>query len=97
MCARKSGYLARVKTNEIGNAAKLLGAGRAKKTDIIDPAVGVIVKKRIGDSVREGDALCEVRANPSSDTAGALNLLNAAFEIAAQRPEKPELIKYVVE
>jgi pyrimidine-nucleoside phosphorylase len=95
--ARKDGYLARVKANDVGNAAKLLGAGREKKGDKIDPAVGIIIKKRIGDSVREGEALCEVRANPASDAAGALNLLNAAFEIADQKPERPELIKYVVE
>lgn len=95
--ARRSGYLARVKTSEIGNAAKLLGAGRTKKTDAIDPAVGVIIKKRIGDSVKEGEALCEVRANPASDTAGALNILNAAFELSDQKPERPELVKYVVE
>jgi pyrimidine-nucleoside phosphorylase len=95
--ARKGGYLARIKANDVGNAAKLLGAGREKKGDQIDPAVGIIIKKRIGDSVREGEALCEVRANPASDAAGALNLLNAAFEIADQKPERPELIKYVVE
>ena len=95
--ARKGGYLASVRANDIGNAAKLLGAGREKKGDGIDPAVGIIIKKRIGDSIREGEALCEVRANPKSDTAGALNLLNAAFEITGQKPERPELIKYVVE
>lgn len=95
--ARRSGYLGRVRTADIGSAAKLLGAGREKKTDKIDPAVGIIIKKRIGDKVREGEPLCEVRANPSSDVAGALNLLNAAFEMADAPPERPGLIKYVVE
>lgn len=95
--ARKGGYLASVKTSDIGEAAKLLGAGRAKKTDVIDPAVGIILKKRIGDRVREGETLCEVRANPGSDAAGALTLLNAAFRIADEKPDAPELIRYVVE
>ena len=93
----KSGYLAKVATDRIGDAAKLLGAGREKKTDIIDPAVGIVVKKRIGDRVEMGDVLCEVHANPSSDTQGALALLNIAFGITAAVPEIPPLIKYVVE
>ena len=95
--ALKSGYLARVATNRIGDAAKLLGAGREKKTDVIDPAVGIVVKKRIGDRVEMGDVLCEVHANPASDTHGALALLNIAFVITADAPEIPPLIKYVVE
>ena len=95
--ALKSGYLARVATNRIGDAAKLLGAGREKKTDVIDPAVGIVVKKRIGDRVEMGDVLCEVHANPASDTQGALALLNISFVITADAPEIPPLIKYVVE
>ena len=95
--ALKSGYLARVATDRIGDAAKLLGAGREKKTDVIDPAVGIVVKKRIGDRVEMGDVLCEVHANPASDTQGALALLNIAFVITADAPEIPPLIKYVVE
>ncbi len=95
--AFKSGYLSKVAADKIGNAAKLLGAGREKKTDIIDPAVGLIVKKRIGDAVEMGDVLCEVHANPASDVKGALALLNTCFTVAADEPEKPELIKYVIE
>ncbi|MGI6239832.1 MAG: thymidine phosphorylase [Christensenellales bacterium] len=95
--AKKSGYLAAVAADRIGMAAKLLGAGREKKTDVIDPAVGILIHKRIGDGVKAGDALCEVRANPASDTAGALNLLNTAYEISEKPCEKPELIRYVVE
>ena len=95
--AFKNGYLAKVATDRIGNAAKLLGAGREKKTDDIDPAVGIIVKKRIGDAVEVGEVLCEVHANPASDVKGALALLNTTFTVSAEAPEKPPLIKYVVE
>ena len=93
----KSGYLSQVATNRIGEAAKLLGAGREKKTDVIDPAVGVIVKKRIGDAVEVGDVLCQVFANPASDADGAMHLLNGAFTVSAEKPEIPPLIEYVVE
>ena len=93
----KSGYLSQVATNRIGEAAKLLGAGREKKTDVIDPAVGIIVKKRIGDAVEVGYVLCQVFANPASDADGALHLLNGAFTVSAEKPEIPPLIEYVVE
>jgi len=93
----KSGYLSKVAADKIGNAAKLLGAGREKKTDVIDPAVGLIIKKRIGDTVEMGEVLCEVHANPTSDIKGALALLNTCFTVTAGKPAKPELIKYVIE
>ena len=93
----KSGYLSKVATDRIGDAAKLLGAGREKKTDEIDPAVGIIVKKRIGDAVEVGDVLCEVHANPGSDVKGALALLNTTFTVSADKPELPPLIKYVID
>ena len=95
--AFKSGYLGKVAADKIGNAAKLLGAGREKKTDTIDPAVGIIIKKRLGDAVEMGDVLCEVHANPASDVKGALALLNTAFTVTPGMPEIPPLIKYVVE
>lgn len=95
--AFKSGYLGKVAADKIGNAAKLLGAGREKKTDTIDPAVGIVIKKRLGDAVEMGDVLCEVHANPASDVKGALALLNTAFTVTPGMPELPPLIKYVVE
>ena len=94
--AMKEGFVSKIATDSIGNAAKLLGAGRQHKGDTIDPTVGVVIKKRIGDGVNVGDILCEVHANAASDVSGALGLLNNAFTIALQRPEKGALIKYVV-
>jgi len=93
----KSGYLSKVAADRIGNAAKLLGAGREKKTDEIDPAVGIIIKKRIGDPVEVGEVLCEVHANAASDVKGALALLNTSFTVTPDKPEKPVLIKHVIE
>lgn len=95
--AMKDGYLSKVATDSVGNAARALGAGRVKKTDDIDPAVGIIIKKRIGDAVRMGDVLCEIHANPASDHQSALTILNNAFSISQTKPVIPELIKYVVE
>ena len=95
--AMKDGYLSKVAADNIGNAAKALGAGREKKTDAIDPAVGIVIKKRIGDMIRAGDTLCEIHANPNSDHKTALTILNNSFTLSKEKPEIPELIKYVVE
>ena len=53
--ATESGYITSMGANDIGVAAMLLGAGRADKDDEIDLSVGIILKKKIGDSVQKGE------------------------------------------
>lgn len=84
-------------TSDLGNAAKLLGAGRERKTDVLDLSVGIVMKKRIGDSVRRGDVLCTLHANDASDRIGAYNLVRRSIEISGQMPEKKPLIHAVVD
>ncbi|MBI5715934.1 MAG: pyrimidine-nucleoside phosphorylase [Chloroflexi bacterium] len=59
----KSGYLKTISAKEIGIASVHLGAGRAKKTDSIDLAVGFLVHHKVGDKVNKGDPLFTVHAN----------------------------------
>ncbi|OCG21958.1 MULTISPECIES: pyrimidine-nucleoside phosphorylase [unclassified Gilliamella] len=61
--ALKSGYVSKIIADQIGIAAMQLGAGRATKEDIIDPAVGIILHKKVGDKVAEGEALLTIHAN----------------------------------
>ena len=61
--ASSAGILSEVDCRGLGVAAGALGAGRITKEDAIDPAVGFIVKKRIGDSIKKGEVLFEVHAN----------------------------------
>ncbi|HKV93079.1 MAG TPA: thymidine phosphorylase [Candidatus Angelobacter sp.] len=58
-----SGYVNGFMTEQIGTAGVLLGGGRAKKEDSVDPAVGIMVHKKIGDKVSPGDPLCTVYYN----------------------------------
>ena len=60
--ARESGYLSHVNGTALGLAAQRMGAGRMRKEDVIDPAVGFVMEKRIGDQVRPGDVLCTLHA-----------------------------------
>ncbi|MER3459164.1 MAG: hypothetical protein C4309_11560, partial [Chloroflexota bacterium] len=60
-----------VRAYEVGMAAVVLGAGRARKGEPIDPAVGVIVHHKVGDAVRRGEPLFTVHANDEGRLAEA--------------------------
>lgn len=81
--ANKSGYIAKIKALPIGLASCKLGGGRETKEDIIDPMVGVVLKKKIGDFVHKGDTLCEVYANKAANQEIFDGLLHA-YEIVEQ-------------
>jgi len=95
--ADEDGWLTSVDTDEIGNAAKLLGAGRERKTDVLDLSVGLVMEKRIGDRVRWGDVLCTMHVGEKSDRIGAYNLLRHAIHIGSEPVKSPKLIHAVVE
>ena len=61
--AKKSGYVSNIVADEIGVASMLLGAGRATKDDIIALAVGLVLNKKVGDKVEEGESLVTIYAN----------------------------------
>ncbi len=61
--APRSGFISQVHARTVGEAAVALGAGRAKKGDPIDHAVGFLILKKVGDEVREGEPLFEIHAN----------------------------------
>jgi len=61
--AKRSGFVANIVADEIGVAAMILGAGRATKEDEIDLAVGLMLHKKVGDQVKEGESLMTIYAN----------------------------------
>jgi pyrimidine-nucleoside phosphorylase len=61
--APRGGYVSQVHARGVGEASVALGAGRAKKSDSIDHAVGFIIHKKVGDLVQEGEPLFEIHAN----------------------------------
>ncbi len=89
--AQKDGYLSAVNCRGLGEAAGLLGAGRIRKDDIVDPAVGFIVKKRIGDPVMTGETLIELHANDELRLKKAFHHIEKCLTIE-QNAEKPTLI-----
>ena len=95
--AEQDGYVYAMETRDIGNASKLLGSGREKKTDAIDLSVGIVMKKRLGDYVKRGDVLCTLHAGEKSDRVSAYNLAKRAITISDKKPEAQKLIHAVIE
>jgi len=92
--ARRAGVLSAVHAEAVGTAVVVLGGGRRKKEDGVDPAVGVTVNVRLGDAVREGDELAVVHHR--GDAAAALALLGEAFVVGDDAPILPSLILEVL-
>ncbi|MBR2677393.1 MAG: pyrimidine-nucleoside phosphorylase [Solobacterium sp.] len=80
--ADQDGYVNRINAEGIGTAAQMLGAGRATKEDKIDPAVGLVMKVRCGDSVKAGDVLAELYVNNEDRLEEALKLLKDSIHIS---------------
>ena len=95
--ADKGGYVTKMHTSDIGNAAKLLGAGRERKTDVLDLSVGIVMNVRLGDAVKKGDTLATLHVGEKSDKVGAYNLLKKSIVIGDEKPGLKPLIQAVVE
>lgn len=79
----KSTYVAGIDALLVGEAARLLGAGRAHADSVIDLAVGVVFRKKAGDSVEPGDVLCRVYFNACDFLDPALDRLRRALTYSA--------------
>ncbi len=95
--ADKAGYITRMVTSDIGNAAKLLGAGRERKTDVLDLSVGIVMHKRLGEAVKRDELLATLHVGERSDRIGAYNLLKKSIVIGDEKPDVKPLIQAVVE
>ncbi len=85
LAVEKAGFIAEANAGKIGLASVRLGAGRAKKGDTIDPAVGIVLSVKVGDRVRRGDSLCEVHAATPEGLSQAQDELKGAFRIVREK------------
>lgn len=93
--APEAGYLAAMDTQALGLAAQDMGAGRRVKTDVIDPAVGFVLHKRIGDPVSAGEPLLTLHARSEASLEKARAQVLAALTFSAS-PVLPEPLVYAV-
>jgi thymidine phosphorylase len=78
----RSGYIAAMNCEAVGTACVVLGGGREKKEDAVDPAVGIVLHRKTGDHVTAGEPLCTIHSNSESRTARTVSLLLESFQIA---------------
>lgn len=89
--AKKAGVVSELWADRIGTAATLLGAGRATKESVIDLSVGLILHKKIGDAVREGDVLVTIHSN-EEHIDKIIQLIYDSYKITRKNVVKPTLI-----
>ena len=85
-------YLSKLDARAVGEAARLLGAGRANLESEIDLAVGFVFKKKVGDAVRPGDAVAAIHYNDTNKLQAARERFRDAFEYSPDKPWQPPLI-----
>jgi len=90
--AARTGIVGRLAARQIGHATVLLGAGRARVDSKIDPAVGILLHKKSGDHVRQGEALCTLLVNDESRLADVTTLVAKAYSLADDEMTVPEQV-----
>ena len=92
----RGGYVTSIDAEDIGAASNLIGAGREKREDAIDPAVGIILEVKAGEKVDAGSVLCRLYYTGEERVEMAAEMVEDAFRISGQKPDERELILEVV-
>jgi pyrimidine-nucleoside phosphorylase len=93
----KAGYLASMQCEQIGTACVILGGGRERKEDSVDPAVGIVLHKKEGDRVAAGEAIATVHYNAEAQAARARQLIESSCLVTEAEPlRKRPLIHRVI-
>ncbi len=92
LLADRSGIVARCDALDLGLASVRLGGGRQQKEDEIDPAVGITLRKKVGDAVAAGDVLATIAYNDEGRLASALPLAERAWHVTDEEPEPSPLM-----
>jgi thymidine phosphorylase len=90
--ARAAGYVQKLDARAVGVAAWRLGAGRARKEDAVSPGAGVIILKKPGDAVAEGEPMLELHADDDSRFDAALDALQGGIAIGPEPPDPRPLV-----
>ena len=92
LIAAESGYLVRMNTEMVGNASVCLGAGRITKEDAIDFAAGIVLHKKTGDKVEQGECLATLYADHEEKFAAAEEMFRAALTFGPEPEPVPALV-----
>jgi pyrimidine-nucleoside phosphorylase len=94
--APREGRVRKIACRAVGRAAMLLGAGRETVDSRIDPAVGLVLHKKVGDLVHQNEPLLTLHVNDRSRLDEALALLQTAVELGQEAPPSVPLVREVL-
>ena len=94
--AEKDGFIEELNAEKVGLISVGLGAGRVKKEDSIDKAVGIVLNKKIADEVKKGDVIAYIHANDEQKGKEAASQLKDTYKISEMKIEKEKIILGVV-
>jgi thymidine phosphorylase len=93
----RGGYITSLQCEQFGTACVILGGGRERKEDSVDPAVGIVLHKKVGDRVAAGEVLATIHYNSEARAGRAEQLLQESYRIAdSPSAEKRPLIHRVI-
>jgi pyrimidine-nucleoside phosphorylase len=96
--SNQKGFVESIQCEQMGKACVILGGGREKKEDLVDPAVGIELHKKVGDAVLAGEPICTIHYNSESRAAQAKLLIENSYHIAAASPSAPRpLIRKIIQ
>jgi len=96
LTATAEGFVGGIQCEQVGVASAVLGGGREKKEDSIDPAVGLVLHKKVSDHAAKGDPLCTLYYNSDARLHQARQMVEQSFSIVAQQPTPAPLVRRVV-
>lgn len=89
--AFSTGYIVSIDGGVVGRASQISGAGRETKDDVINHSAGILLYKKIGDRVKEGDVIATIHGCECL-LPDAAKILEKAYEVGAEKPEETPLI-----
>lgn len=93
----REGYISRIVCDEVGICSLILGGGRETKESKIDLSVGIVLQKKVGESVKAGEALAIIHANDEDKAKEAERRLLEAYTITSEKPERQPFIKAIIQ
>jgi len=97
VASSRSGYVTAIACEAVGTACVILGGGREKKEDTVDPSVGMVLHKKVGDEVKAGEAVCTIYYNAEARAERAKRLMEESYEIGEQGPAERQLVHRVIQ
>lgn len=93
----KAGVIASIECEQIGTACVILGGGRERKEDSVDPAVGIVLDKKVGDRIAAQEPLATIHYNSAARAEQAQRLIAQSIQIGNDAPLKRPLIHRVIQ